>query len=318
MRELRGRRVQVLAPLVVARKGFYTELARWAARRGFDELRVDGEMTPTARWPRLDRFIEHDIELPLGQSAVEPHLEARIRQLITQGLEFGKGSVQILAPGGRAPALYSVRRSCPGCARSFPELDPRLFSFNSRHGWCPACFGTGRQLPGFDAEQTGEEAAWTQLAGEAAACDACAGRRLRPEALAIRFLDRGIADLTALSVDRALKFFKTARLAGREAAIARDMVSEISSRLRFLQEVGLGYLSLDRAATTLSGGEAQRIRLAAQLGSNLRGVCYILDEPTIGLHPRDNQQLLDTLLRLRDQGNTVLVVEHDEDTTGRP
>ena len=314
VREQRGQAVQVLAPLVVARKGYYTELARWAARRGHDELRVDGEMIPTASWPRLDRFIEHDIELPLGQVVAGPRTEARLRELLLGGLEIGKGSVLVMAARG-APALYSVRRACPGCGRSFPELDPRLFSFNSRHGWCGHCFGTGQEIEGFDAEQTGEEAQWRQADdGGSARCPACQGRRLRPEALAVRFRERGISDFTAASIDDSQAFFGGLHLAGREAAIARDAVAEIRSRLQFLQEVGLGYLALDRAATTLSGGEAQRIRLAAQLGSNLRGVCYILDEPTIGLHPRDTARLLTTLRRLRDQGNTVLVVEHDEDT----
>ncbi|GMW07211.1 MAG: hypothetical protein AMXMBFR8_20070 [Nevskiales bacterium] len=315
MRQHRGRTVQVLAPLVIARKGYYTELARWAARRGYDELRVDGEMTPTARWPRLDRFIEHDIELPIGQLRMTPRAMARARELLQQGLEFGKGSVQVLPADGGKAELFSIRRACPGCGRSFPELDPRLFSFNSRHGWCGGCFGTGLQLPGFDAEQTGEEPVWTQAqADEAVPCASCEGRRLRPEALAVRFREQSIADITALPVDRAAGFLDTLQLAGREAAIARDALGETGARLRFLQQVGLGYLALDRAATTLSGGETQRIRLAAQLGSNLRGVCYILDEPTIGLHPRDNQRLLETLMKLRDHGNTVLVVEHDEDT----
>jgi len=313
MRELRGKRIQVLAPLVIGRKGYYTELAKWAARRGFDELRVDGELLPTARWPRLDRFIEHDIELPLGQALVEPRQETRIRTLLWQALEFGKGTV-LVAAAGRPPTLFSVRRACPGCGRSFPELDPRLFSFNSRHGWCPTCFGTGRALPDFDAEQTGEEAAWRDSAAAASDCATCDGRRLRPEALAIRFRERDMSGLTALPVDSAAEFFAQLKLAGREAGIARDIVREVGTRLAFLRQVGLGYLSLDRAATTLSGGEAQRIRLAAQLGSSLRGVCYILDEPTIGLHPRDNQRLLQTLAKLRDQGNTVLIVEHDEDT----
>ncbi|QOJ31890.1 MAG: excinuclease ABC subunit UvrA [Gammaproteobacteria bacterium] len=312
VRAQRGQTVQVLAPLVVARKGYYTELARWAARRGHDELRVDGEMTATAAWPRLDRFIEHDIELPLGEVRVEPRHEGRLRQLLLEGIELGKGSVQVLGARG-APVLYSVRRACPGCGRSFPELDPRLFSFNSRHGWCPRCFGTGEEIEGFDAEQSGEEAQWRQPL-EATICGSCHGQRLRPEALAVRFREQGISQFTAASIDASRRYFDRLRLAGREAAIARDAVQEIRSRLRFLQEVGLGYLTLDRAAGTLSGGEAQRIRLAAQLGSNLRGVCYILDEPTIGLHPRDNQRLLATLRSLRDHGNTVVVVEHDEDT----
>ena len=150
-----------------------------------------------------------------------------------------------------------------------------------------------------------------------AACPACGGRRLRPEALAVRFRDRTIAGYTALTVAEAREFFTGLRLGPREAEIARDILAELRTRLAFLTEVGLPYLSLDRAAPTLSGGEAQRIRLASQLGSNLRGVCYILDEPTIGLHARDNLMLLDTLRRLKDKGNTVVVVEHDEETIRR-
>ena len=211
--------------------------------------------------------------------------------------------------------MFSTRRACPKCARSFPELDPRLFSFNSKHGWCPSCYGTGLLFYGFNEEHTGEEAWWNEwFEGKERPCPECKGTRLRREAVAVRFQQKSIADFTALSVEEAAHLFAKMKLRGREAEIARDIVAELRSRLAFLKEVGLPYLSLDRAAPTLSGGEAQRIRLAAQLGSNLRGVCYILDEPTIGLHPRDNLMLLDTLHTLEAKGNTVVVVEHDEDT----
>jgi excinuclease ABC subunit A len=211
-----------------------------------------------------------------------------------------------------------VKRACPSCGTSFPELDPRLFSYNSRHGWCESCYGTGLALSGFDETQSGEEIGWNEwYEGDATPCPACDGRRLNPTALAVRFRERSIAELSRLSVSAIEKFFEDLRLEGREAEIARDIVAELRSRLAFLREVGLSYLALDRGAPTLSGGEAQRIRLAAQLGSNLRGVAYILDEPTIGLHPRDNRVLLDTLARLKDRGNTLLVVEHDEETIRR-
>lgn len=327
-RQWRGRTVALLAPLVSARKGYYTDLAKWAAGRGHGHLRVDGELVPTAPWPRLDRYREHDIDLPLGELTVGPGAGAALRALLEQALAHGKGTVRVrVGPRGAKRALtatraeevlISTRRACPGCGRSFPELDPRLFSYNSRHGWCGHCYGTGVELPGFDADQSGEEAAWTDaFAGEAHACPACRGGRLRPEALAVRFRGQSIADYSALPVSEAERALGKLRLQGREAAIARDLLAEIGARLGFLREVGLGYLSLDRAAPTLSGGEAQRIRLAAQLGSNLRGVCYILDEPTIGLHPRDNRMLLDTLGRLEGKGNTVVVVEHDEETIRR-
>jgi excinuclease ABC subunit A len=316
LREAKGRAVEFLAPLVVARKGFYTDLAKWAAGKGHAQLRVDGKLLPTAPWPRLDRFREHTIELPVGGVVVGAKHEQELRRLLQQALDYGKGVVHLLDRG--KVRVFSTRRACPGCGRSFAEPDPRLFSYNSKHGWCESCFGTGVAIKGFDAEQTGEEIWWNEwFEGEAAPCNDCDGQRLNPVALNVRFHDRSIAALAALPVDAARKFFDGLRLAGREREIARDLLAEIRSRLAFLQDVGLGYISLDRAAPTLSGGEAQRIRLAAQLGSNLQGVCYVLDEPTIGLHPRDNAVLLDTLEKLGDKGNTLLVVEHDEDTIRR-
>ena len=316
MTQGRGREVTLLAPLIVARKGYYTDLATWALKKGFDRLRVDGKLLPTAEWPRLDRFREHDIDLPVGTLPVQPEREAELQQLLEQALSLGKGRVRAAwAAPELDEELFSTERACPGCARSFDQLDPRLFSYNSRQGWCHGCYGTGVVLSGFDAEQSGEERRWgADQEQEEQVCPDCHGRRLKPEALAVRFQDRGIAELSALPVSLAAEFFNGLRLCGREEAIARDLLPEIRSRLGFLESVGLPYLGLDRAAPSLSGGEAQRIRLAAQLGSNLRGVCYILDEPTIGLHPRDNRMLLETLQRLEAKGNTVVVVEHDEET----
>ena len=321
-RDFRNRRVCFLAPLVVARKGYYTDLARRAARRGYGHLRVDGVLTPTDPWPRLERFREHNIELPVGSITPRAGAEDAARELLGQALDLGKGVVHVLRLRGRGDvppaAVFSTQRACPGCSRSFEELDPRLFSFNSKHGWCPRCYGTGLKMAGFDEEQTGEEIWWNQWwGGPERPCPACHGRRLRPEALAVRFRGRSITDLAALSVGGAEAYFAELRLEGPDAEIARDIVSELRSRLSFLREVGLPYLTLDRAAPTLSGGEAQRIRLASQLGSNLRGVCYILDEPTIGLHARDNLRLLATLDTLGSKGNTVVVVEHDETTIRR-
>lgn len=311
LREHRGQTVNLLAPLVVARKGYYTDLAKWAETKGFSHLRVDGTFIPTANWPRLDRFKEHNIELPLGEVTVKPKTEPELRILLEHAMGFGHGVVKV-APGNR---IFSMKRACPRCNQSFTELDPRLFSFNSKHGWCEHCYGTGLTLPGFDEKQSGEEIWWNAWwEGEASVCPGCEGQRLRPEALSVYFRDRNISDLTAMSVEAAWDVIRSLQLRGREALIARDILAELTSRLAFLKQLGLSYLSLDRAAPTLSGGEAQRIRLASQLGSNLRGVCYILDEPTIGLHPRDNRMLLDTLHRLEAKGNTVVVVEHDEET----
>ena len=319
-RDFRGQKVMLLAPLIVSRKGYYTDLAKWAAKRGHDTLRVDGEFLPTEPWPRLDRFKEHSIELPVAELEVQPRHRALLAAALHEALDAGKGMVQVLTRGRGRPKLvsFSTRRACPGCQRSFPELDPRIFSYNSAHGWCTACFGTGLSMQGFDAEQTGEEHWWTDWwQGGEQGCESCAGHRLKPEALAVKLWERGIADYNGMTVDAAAGLFAALKLGGREREIARDILPELRARLGFLREVGLGYLTLERSAPSLSGGEAQRIRLAAQLGSNLRGVCYILDEPTIGLHPRDNDMLLDTLGKLRAKGNTVVVVEHDEETIRR-
>lgn len=318
LKEYRGETIQLLAPLVVDRKGYYTDLAQWALNKGYTHLRVDGELLPTADWPRLDRFREHTIDLPVAKLKVTPGSESQLRALLNSALDFGKGVVKIVEQRSHQETLYSSRRACHGCGRSFAELDPRLFSYNSKHGWCPDCFGTGLAIKGFDAEQSGEEIWWNDwFEGETHNCAGCGGARLNPEALAVRFRDHSIAAIAGFPVAVAERWLRRLKLNRREEAVARDLRAELLSRLGFLQKVGLDYLTLDRAAPTLSGGEAQRIRLAAQLGSNLRGVCYILDEPTIGLHPRDNRLLLDTLAELLAKGNSVVVVEHDEETIRR-
>jgi excinuclease ABC subunit A len=316
MKEFRGKSITLSAPLIVARKGLYTALAKWARGKGFAHLRVDGTLIATAKWPRLDRFTEHNIDMPVATLKVTASGEAVLRQALDLALEHGKGVVHVEAPSGTS--IFSTKRACPNCGTGFPELDPRLFSYNSKHGWCKSCFGTGLQLPQFDAEQSGEESAWREdESSPAEVCEACAGRRLNPVALHVLFRDKSIAALTDLPVKEFADSLQRIDLVGRERDIARDLLAELRSRTDFLCDVGLGYLQLNRAAPTLSGGEAQRIRLAAQLGSNLQGVCYVLDEPTIGLHPRDNLTLLDTLDRLRAKGNTLVVVEHDEDTIRR-
>ncbi|MET0091237.1 MAG: excinuclease ABC subunit UvrA [Candidatus Thiodiazotropha sp.] len=314
----RDRKISLLAPLVVNRKGIYKELAQWADRKGYPILRVDGEPLPTDDWPQLDRYQEHNIDLPLGELVVKPEQEDELRERLDEALDHGKGTVRValVKRGGDwgEEHHFSTHRTCPSCERGFEEPDPRLFSYNSRHGWCPGCYGTGTVLSGFDAEQSGEEGEWLEQDQQPETCPSCEGARLNDEALAVYFHDWNIADYAAVPVSEAIGIFKQLSLNARQQAVGRDVIREIVSRLEFLQEVGLGYLTLDRAAPTLSGGEAQRIRLAAQLGSNLRGVCYILDEPTIGLHPRDNTLLLKTLKKLEHKGNTIVVVEHDEET----
>jgi len=328
LREFKGRNATVLAPLVINRKGLYTDLAKWAKGKGFAHLRVDGELIPVAPWPRLDRFAEHNIELPVATIEVNAKKEKPLRDALSSGLDYGKGVVHVLAwkkgSGEAELVVFSTKRACPSCGTSFAELDPRLFSFNSKHGWCTTCQGMGESVKGYKRDdRVSEEFADRELdafldAQEAfEVCVACDGARLNPIARNVRFRDEGIHVLVKHSVIEVERFMSELKLGAREEEIARDIVSEVKSRLQFLQEVGLGYLTLDRSAPTLSGGEAQRIRLAAQLGSNLQGVAYVLDEPTIGLHARDNRILLDVLEKLQAKGNTLIVVEHDEDTIKR-
>ncbi|WP_291012423.1 excinuclease ABC subunit UvrA [Hydrogenophaga sp.] len=375
----KGRHIGLLAPLVVNRKGVYTELADWARPRGHTHLRVDGEFLPTTGFPRIDRFKEHTIELPVADGVVDPANEAWLRSQLTKALEIGKGQVHVLselqgldeamAAGDSTRGIgklevFSTTRACPVCATSYPELDPRLFSYNSKHGWCPDCVGTGLALSREqrkalddsvrDDQEKGREQSFAEPDVEVtddAACPACEGTRLNAQARAVTFGGVGITAVARLAVNDVRAWVRSlmgdggasvdqapgrpkpdqpprgaaTRVSGgawgsltqREADIARDLLPEIESRLAFLEEVGLNYLTLDRGAPTLSGGEAQRIRLAAQLGSNLQGVCYVLDEPTIGLHARDNAILLNALHKLGEMGNTLVVVEHDEDTIRR-
>lgn len=301
----------VLAPLVMKRKGIYNDLAKWANKKGYKELRVDGKFVSTENFPKLARYKDHTIELPVAYLEVNPNDEKALKRALQEAITIGKGVISVLDEE-KTERIFSTHRSCPICARSFPELDPRLFSYNSSMGWCPTCFGTGQLIEGFDETATGEEHAWVDA--QAKTCPTCHGERLNEVARSVRFAGKNISEIAHLTVSEARTFFEKLKLKGRDADIAEDALKEIRLRLAFLEEVGLGYLTLDRSAPSLSGGEAQRIRLASQLGSNLQGVCYILDEPTIGLHPRDNRLLLDAMKMLTQKGNTLLVVEHDEDT----
>ena len=336
----KGRQIDVLAPMVVGRMGIYKERAAWAAGRGFSQLRVDGEFLPSNPWPVIDRYREHNIEILVGSVQVGPRSGKALNELLTRALDLGNGLVIVADSSQEATArvnkgrsaarrktdprerLFSTQRACPSCGDSFDELDPRLFSYNSKHGWCNTCYGTGEIISHFDEAQSGEEDIWLGKPDSdpdaepmtSVICPDCDGRRLNPTALSVRVQGHSIAELAALPVADADQQIGRLRFDRKQQAIARDLLPELRSRLAFLNRVGLGYLTLDRAAPTLSGGEAQRIRLASQLGSNLQGVCYILDEPTIGLHARDNALLINTLRELQRHGNTVIVVEHDDAT----
>ncbi len=319
--------LKVLAPLVKARKGFHTDVARWAERQSFDTLYVDGKLIPVAHFRKLERFKEHTIDVVVG--AIDAKRILKARNLVQRALEIGRGTAHLLDAKNRI-AVMSTEMSCPGCGRAFEELDPRLFSFNSPHGACEECGGfgeiwnqelqTGQSDDGdsiLENELLAErESEWIDES-EAHECPSCHGSRLNAVARHVRLQGYTIDQLTGLSAAEAARKIDKLKFNGTQQTIAADLIPEIGQRLRFMEDVGLGYLALGRSAKTLSGGESQRIRLAAQLGSNLRGVLYVLDEPTIGLHPRDNLRLLETLTALREKGNSLVIVEHDEETMRR-
>ena len=293
--------LKVLAPLVKARKGFHTDVARWAERQGFDTLYVDGKLVPVAQFRKLERFKEHTIDVVVG--VIDRRRIASAREIARRALEIGRGTARLLDSKNRL-TVVSTEMSCPNCGRAFEELDPRLFSFNSPHGMCEECGGFGEiwdQDVQTGANRDGESVLENELAaeresewideGEARECPSCHGSRLNAEARHVRVQGYTIDQFTDLSAGEAARAIAKLRFKGRDQTVAAGLIPEIQQRLRFMETVGLGYLALGRSAKTLSGGESQRIRLAAQLGSNLRGVLYVLDEPTIGLHPRDNQRL---------------------------
>jgi len=299
------KRVTVLAPVVRGRKGIHRELLKKARRDGFTEARIDGALVDLEPGMKLDRYFEHDIELVVGRARGDSR---SLFELLERALQVGRGAACVL--GGRREMRLSSKRACPSCGRGYPELDPRFFSFNTRQGQCPDCEGKGEIVPKKRRRRR------RQKGDQPRPCDACEQTRLSPLARGVTVDDMPITELFEQNVSEAMNTLRNIELDGRDEAIASAPLQEALRRLSFLEEVGLGYLGLGRSASTLSGGEMQRVRLAAQLGSGLTGVLYVLDEPTIGLHPRDTGQLLGALRGLVDRGNSVLVVEHDADTIG--
>ncbi|NPA80686.1 MAG: excinuclease ABC subunit UvrA [Thermotogae bacterium] len=398
------RRLQILAPVVRGKKGEFRDLLSKIAKRGFVRVRVDGIMYDVEEVPQLDKNKRHDIEIVVDRVMVREEDRSRIHQSVETALKEAEGLVKIITDRDEEE-IFSESLACPKCGFSMPELEPRLFSFNSPYGACPVCTGLGVKMdfdPGklianpdlsimegaikplsephpitarvlqriarkygasihdpwrilpepfknvvlWGVEEPPESLddqdfkplyrdwdgiipqLWRKYKSTDSewvradigrymiytTCPACGGSRLRREALSVYVADKNIWDIVQMSVRDALAFFRTLKLEGKRGVIAERIVGEIVRRLKFLDDVGLGYLTLDRRSDTLSGGEEQRVRLATQIGSGLSGVIYVLDEPTIGLHPRDNSKLIGTLKHLRDLGNTVIVVEHDEET----
>lgn len=399
-----GSRLLILAPLIRAAKGTHADALARISKQGFVRVRIDGHQHEAAAAPPLDKDKPHDIDVIVDRLVMRDDLRARLTESIETALRLADGLVIASreVDGDWADARFCTRYSCPDCNIALPEMEPRLFSYNSPHGACNTCDGLGeeysfdpqlivpdpklpldagaiapwrrgdalsrpmarllnqfchafkvspstpfRSLPakvkavllnGTTPGESGEESRaptfegvipnlkrrWKDAASDALRerlavfmsrrpCPACRGARLRPEALAVKLAGKSIDDLAHLSIDAAAGFFHAFAPAGDLQPIAEPIVREIRQRLRFMIDVGIGYLTLARTADTLSNGEAQRIRLATQIGSGLVGVCYVLDEPTIGLHPRDTARLIDTLRRLKAQGNTLFVVEHDPD-----
>ena len=291
----RNKTANVLSPKVFGRKGFHKDVFAQALKKGIKKARIDGKIAVLKEGMALSRYQEHNIDLVMGRLPAK-NLEA----LVDAALNEGNGSL-VISEGRRKEQVFSLHGICPACGIGLEGLDPRLFSFNSQQGACSKCGGLGTI-----GESADEDGSGTKV------CPGCNGSRLKSQALAVKVGRYGLWDLIQKPARDIYRILKELSFKPHEKPVAEPIVTELLTRLALLNQLGLSYLSLARSGDTLSGGEAQRIRLAAQLGSNLTGVCYILDEPTIGLHARDNRILIDALKSLRDRGNTLLVVEHDE------
>ncbi len=308
-----GTRVQVLSPIVMGRKGEYKKELHEIRRKGFIRARIDGEIVDLTREIKLNKHKRHNIDIVIDRLIIKAGIDRRV----TDAIELAMGVTGMVVINiieeqseihvGGKDIFFSRRLACPRCGISYPEISPSFFSFNSPYGACPKCKGIGFK-------NIGEEDEYIE---ELEPCSLCSGLRLRKEALGIKINGLNIGELSDMSIKEAINFFEHLKLSEREQTIASKVLKEIKERLIFLNKVGVGYLTLSRPAFTLAGGEGQRIRLATQISSSLTGTLYILDEPSIGLHPQDCGKLLDSLCKLRDMGNTVIVVEHDEDTIKR-
>jgi excinuclease ABC subunit A len=299
-------RIQVLSPIVTGRKGLYKKELYEARKKGIIRARIDGEMIDITGEVQLNRHKRHDIDIVIDRLIIKQGIEKHISRAITHAMSFSD-VVIINIIDEKKDLFFSTKLACPQCGVNYPEISPRVFSFNSPRGACPKCHGLGFNHIDEDDEHS----------HSLVKCSSCNGFRLRKEALAVRIKGLNLGELCAKPISEVSDFLESLRLTKTEQTIASKILKETKERLYFLNNVGLGYLTLDRPAVTLSSGEAQRIKLATQIGSSLTGVLYIFDEPTIGLHPRDCGKLLDNLCRLKDMGNTVIVVEHDEDTMKR-
>lgn len=312
----RGGQFIILAPMAQGEKGeYFAEFQKWM-KKGFVQAKIDGQWVDLDRAKKLEKHKRHDIDIVVDKLVNDEKFLSRLRDSVNKAISLSGGLVTIEVVKGSSKT-YSIHRACPICAYSFPEMEPRLFSFNNPRGACPTCHGMG--VVGLEDEEFIDGAVEEDdkdegpLAGHEK-CPECEGLRLKKSSLNVFIRGQNIAALSSLSADELSLFFKNLQFESREALVAEKIIRQIQTRLEYMIRVGTGYLTLERPTRTLSGGEVQRIRLATQVGSSLIGVLYVLDEPSIGLHPRDHGRLLEILKELRDRGNTVLLVEHDEET----
>ena len=323
MRRKKGTRLFILAPVAQGEKGeFNREFQKWLGQ-GFQRARIDGEWVELTPEMRLAKRKSHDIEILIDRVVIKEGLEARLSESVNLALSLGGGQVAAQEPG-REMEFYSLKSACPVCGFSLPPLEPRMFSFNNPKGACPTCKGLGSLELAEMEEPTAEfSQAPASFEGEdelevdeyaLSICPSCHGSRLNPAAMSVLFAGKNIFELSSLPAEELVVFLRQQQLNPKEKMVGEKILGQIIDRLDYMVRVGCGYLSLARPTRTLSGGEAQRLRLAAQLGSSLVGVLYVLDEPSIGLHPRDHHSLLKVIRQICDRGNTILMVEHDEDT----
>jgi excinuclease ABC subunit A len=299
-----GEKVKILSPVVKGRKGEYQRLFEKLRKKGFLRLRVDGKFRELEEEILLEKTKKHSIDILIDEINVSSASEKRLREAVDKALEIASGDLLLIRKEGKE-IYYSLNLLCPFCEISLPELEPRNFSFNSPYGACPRCHGLGFETV---LDTRGE----VELTDEV--CSLCEGGRLKKESLAVKVGDRNIYELTSLPVSKLIDELFAFKFSSSEELIASRIQKEILSRLEIMVELGMPYIQLSRTTASLSGGEARRLRLAAQVGARLRGILYVLDEPTIGLHQRDNRRLISLLREIRDQGNSVIVVEHDEQT----
>lgn len=333
-----GTRFYILAPMAQAKKGeFFAEFQRWL-KKGFIKAKIDGQFVDLEKATKLAKTRTHDIDLVIDQLILKDSIKHRLSESINTALSLANGRVVIETLKGER-INYSLHSTCPECGFSFPDLEPRLFSFNNPRGACETCHGLGtldlEEIETYSDSEVGgkklDNVKYTykgkKISDESSSddddemteitlssCPSCLGARLRPESLSIKIQNKNIAELSDMSVEELHQWIQTVKWTAKNRLIAEKILKQINERLQYLIRVGTSYLSLSRPARTLSGGEAQRIRLATQVGSALIGCMYIMDEPSIGLHPRDHHRLLEIIGELKDRGNTIILVEHDEDT----